>query len=113
MLLISLPLQSTIIITHARSVRELKFGLGFSSFYFLYYYYSNYYYYYYCYYYLCHDFACKFMHTYGSFFCTKMAAMLGMCLLFKTVVSSYWSNNTHFKYSKWKEKAFKNTQKPV
>ena len=32
---------------------------------------------------------------------------------FKTVVSSYRSNNTHSKYSKWKEKALKNAQKPV
>ena len=27
------------------------------------------------------------------------------CFVFKTVVSSYRSSNTHFKYSKWKEKA--------
>ena len=38
---------------------------------------------------------------------TKMAAALGMCLVFRTVVSSYRSNNTHLKYSKWKEKALK------
>ena len=46
-----------------------------------------------------------------EFHCTKMAAVLGMCLLFKTVVSSYRSNNTHLTYLKWKEKALKNTQK--
>ena len=40
-----------------------------------------------------------------------MAAVLGMCLLFKTVDSSYRSNNTYLKYSEWKEKALKNTQK--
>ena len=33
--------------------------------------------------------------------------------VFKTVVSSYRSDNTHLKYTKWKEKALKNTQKPV
>ena len=33
----------------------------------------------------------------------KMAAALGMCfMLFKTVVSSYRSNNAHLKYSKLK-----------
>ena len=39
-----------------------------------------------------------------------MAAVLSMCLLFKTVqtiVSSYRIDNTHLKYSKWKEKALK------
>ena len=55
------------------------------------------------------------MQIYGwiliSFHCTKMAAMLGMCLLFKTVVMSYRSNNPRLKYSKRKEKALKNTQK--
>ena len=37
----------------------------------------------------------------------------GMCLLFKTVVLSNRSNNRNLKYSKWKEKALKNAQKPL
>ena len=44
---------------------------------------------------------------------TKMAAALGLCLVSKTVFSSYRSNNTYFKYSKWKEKALKNSEKPL
>ena len=36
---------------------------------------------------------------------TKMAAALGMCLVFKTIYS--FLVNTHLKYPKWKEKAFK------
>ena len=38
---------------------------------------------------------------------------LGICFVFKTVVSSYRSSNTRLKYSKWKEKALKDTQKPL
>ena len=32
-----------------------------------------------------------------------MAAVLGMCLVFKTVVSHYQRNNTHSKDSGWKK----------
>ena len=39
---------------------------------------------------------------------TKMAAVLGMCLVFKTVISAYQRNDTHLKYSKWNKKALKN-----
>ena len=35
----------------------------------------------------------------------RMAAVLGMFLVFKTVVSHYRSTNRHLKDSKWKEKA--------
>ena len=48
------------------------------------------------------------MHPTNS---AKMAAVLSMYLVLKTIVSSYRSNNMHLKYSKWKEKALKNTQK--
>ena len=42
----------------------------------------------------------------------KLSAAFGMCLFFKTVVSSYRNNNRHLRYLKWKEKALKiNTQK--
>ena len=43
----------------------------------------------------------------------KMAAALGMCLVFNTVVSSYRSYNSHLKYSEWKEKGLKNNQKQL
>ena len=62
---------------------------------------------------LCQDFACKFMHAYFSFIIdqvigspTKMAAALGMCSVFKTIVSSYQSNNT-FKILKMERESFK------
>ena len=42
-----------------------------------------------------------------------MAAALSMCLVLETVVLSYPSYNTHLKYSKWKEKALKNTQEQL
>ena len=37
---------------------------------------------------------------------TKMATALGLCLVFKTVVSHYRRNNTHLTDSEWKKKTY-------
>ena len=72
---------------------------------------------------VCHDCACKLKPAFFSFIInlvvrsptnsTKVATALGMCFVLQNRSFSYRSNNTHLKYTKWKEKVLKNTQKQL
>ena len=87
--------RNTTFITHAQSTDEYSFGLFFLFFIFIFGVT------------LVHANLC--MHILVSLL--KMVATLGMCLIFKTVVLSYRSYDTHFKIFKMERESFKKYSK--